>query len=110
MLLPDLSSRIENRDEFIGLWIDNRQVWSLEPITVRTGKCEIVHMVAAVMLLGSHMFDVEGEEGCRGLRKLTVLTPAACSASDVLAGGGIHQEEACFRRNSRAFACTIVTK
>ena len=63
-----------------------------------------------MVLFGSHVLDMKGKEGRRSLWKLTILAPMACPSTNELACRGIHQDEVCLRRNSRAFACKTVTK
>ena len=110
MLLPGLCPRVENRHERSGLRVDGRKIGSLETIAERTGEHEIGGFIAATMLLGSHVLNMKGEERRRGLRKPTVFASLAWRRSDELACHGIHHEEVCLRKNSRAFACKIVTK
>ena len=110
MLLPGLCPGIENRHKRIGLRVNCREIRSLEAIAVRASKREIFGFIATMMLLGSHMLDMKSEERRRGLREPAVFAPVACPLSDELACGGVHQEDVCLRKNSRAFACKIVTK
>jgi hypothetical protein len=70
--------------------INARQVWSLPPIAVRTGKGEICDFVAASVLARSDMLDVKANSQAFLLRQATVLAPVTGPLADELADRFFH--------------------
>ena len=109
MLLPGFCPWVENRHERSGLRVDGREIRSLEAIAERTGDARLAASSPPRCCLARTCSTWKVKKR-RGLRKPTVFAPLACALADEFACRGTHQEEVCLRKNSRAFACKIVTK
>ena len=81
MIAPTVASRIEQRDNLSGAWINPGQVRTFAQIATVTGKGEIALIIAPTVLAGYYVLDVM----CKGttvLRKATIFATVSGSGSD----------------------------
>ena len=109
-LVPQIGSRIEQRNQLLCVRIDGRQIGAFVAIAVRTGESQIVECIVPAMLRRANMLDVEAQKRRGGLRQVAVLAPMVCSLSHALTSGGVHCQAADWSSKRRARACMIVTK
>jgi hypothetical protein len=58
-------------------WIDARKVWSLASVAAAARPCQVLHRIAAAMLLGHYMLEVKCRMRIGKLWQMAILTPPA---------------------------------
>jgi hypothetical protein len=58
---PAIRARVEESDDLACLGIEAGDVWSLVPVAVSAGKCQIFLAGCAPVLPGNHVVDLKGQ-------------------------------------------------
>ena len=69
MLVPVVLTRMEEWNEFSGLWIKRREVWAFVKIAVRTGQAKIGQTVVLDVLARLNVLDVKRQKRGGRLRQ-----------------------------------------
>jgi hypothetical protein len=89
MVVPVVTSGMEQLDYLFGVGVNTSDVGSLAKITAMAGKCEIVDFIGTAMLFGYDVLDMVDQFGML-LCQQAVLTTILRPLSNEIARGGIH--------------------
>jgi hypothetical protein len=62
MLIPSLSSRVEQQRDFVGKWVKSSLIWPFGRIAATTGKTQVIRVVASTVLLRAYVLDLKGDQ------------------------------------------------
>ena|GEM_PF-6829792 len=85
----NLSSRVEQRVQNIGLGIVSRWIWTFVQTTRGAAECKVLNDRRAIVFLWTDVVEMERAR-IVVLRKLTVFTTTVCSFPDLLTSRGRH--------------------
>jgi hypothetical protein len=101
---PGLTPGIEPARDFSGFGIDAGQIRSLVLVVVVAGQRQVVRIVAATVLLGNDMLDVQAVERLVVLMNQAVFATVVCPVPDQVARPCIHHLCSEARKSLRALA------
>jgi len=81
MIVPQVPTRVEQRDDAAGVGVDGRDVWSLLQVATHTAEAEVLELVGAAVLPTDDVIDLVGQQG-RSLRQPAVLARALRTSLD----------------------------
>src|SRR4051812_19541766 len=90
MLPPSLLAWVKQRRDYVGLWIDPREVASLMKITFGACQSEVFEIIAAAVFARNDMLDLERDEWGFCLTALAVFTAFRRSLTHSDPKRGIH--------------------
>lgn len=93
MVFPNLQPWIEQWRDGVRLRIDAREVWAFVQIAMVTSQSEVCQIIAAAVLAGDNMLDVEREEGIIVLMKSAILAVVGGSIPDEIGRRRVWHEE-----------------
>ncbi|MFA6544001.1 MAG: hypothetical protein WCS99_06225 [Limisphaerales bacterium] len=97
MLGPLVPARMEERRELPGIRVNARQVWAFVEVAVDAGPRKVVGIVAAAMLPGDDVFDMEILRRERMVRQAAVFTTPTRALSHEIPSCASHATPVCFK-------------
>lgn len=110
MALPALATGIEKANDLARNKISAAQVWSLMEVASVATPAAILQRIAAAMLLGEDMFDVEAGRRSSRVREPAVLAALPAPDAHDIAQGPCHGVADDRFSRARAFACSMAMK
>jgi hypothetical protein len=104
-----LQARIEQRDDLGRNRVDTRKVGALVPVAMVACESQVGKVVAAAVLPGNHVLDMEGEKRVRLLWQTAVLAVFSRPLMDRLTRACV-DHEGCCARSFRALAWSTEMK
>lgn len=75
--LPALPARVEQQHDVAAQWISATQIWALFEVAAVTAPAAVLEAVAAAVLLGDDVLDMERRRRSGRVRKVAILAPMA---------------------------------
>ena len=82
MLRPLLLPRIKEQHYLTGLRIDGGEVWPFVQVAAIAGQCEVIRMIAPLVLARGDVLDVEDEGTMPDQFEMAILATISCALSD----------------------------
>ena len=107
---PPLSARVEQANDLSRDRIDAAQIRAFVEVAVVAGQGKVISEVAAPVLFGDDVFDVETRKRIVVLEQATILATILRPLPNQLPQRLIHQEPLCFLSKARALDCKMAMK
>src|SRR6187402_203236 len=90
MVVPTLSSRVEQGDKNAVQWVQTGEVWPFVLVAIRTREAKVLDVIGAPVLSRNDVLDVERCEFRVHLPSPTILAPIFRPLANVFPSGGVH--------------------